>query len=182
MIDAEVIERVENAHVREFLQEYLDEYVSDVLVFSEQILVHVPPGSKSFVKSAGLAFYSTAIVSFVPDLPWQTIKMEIANAVSEVFQTSISDRGRHEKDVSDTLDQDHTEVAFIQRAIVTAFASICKTAEDAMGAILISDLAHLLGKYIALLIASKIDEAIELKYWSIVQVPPKDSNGPALTD
>jgi hypothetical protein len=171
MIDTELIDRVENAHVREFLQEYLDEYVSDVLVFSEQILAHVPPESKSFVKSEGLAFYSAAIISFVPDLPWQTIKTEIVSAVSEVFQTNINDQGRHEKEVPDPLDQDHTEVKFIQRAIVMAFASICKKAEDAIGTILIGGLAHLLGKYIALYIAWRINEAIELKSWPIVQVP-----------
>ncbi|MBN2313217.1 MAG: hypothetical protein JXM79_04765 [Sedimentisphaerales bacterium] len=176
MIDAELIDRVENAHVREFLHEYLDEYVSDVLVFSEQILAHVPSESKSFVKSAGLAFYSTAIISFVPDLPWQTIKTEIANAVSEVFQTNMNDQGRHEKEASDPLDQDHTEVGFIQRAIVTAFASVCKAAEDAMGAILIGDLAQLLGKYIALFIAWKIDEAVEFKSYPIVLVPPPHSD------
>ena len=174
MIDAEVIECVENAHIRAFLQEYLDDFVSDVLIFSEQIFAHLPPERKSFIKSAGLAFYSTAIVNFVPDLPWQTIKKEIENSVSRVFQMKTGDRDHHVDSVAEALDQDHTETRFIQRAIVTVFASICKTTEDAMGAILIGGLAHLLGKYIALVIAGMIDEAIELKSWPIVQVPSTD--------
>lgn len=176
MANAEVIECVENSLVRAFLQEHLDEYVHDVLIFSEQILAHVPSESKCFVKKAGLAFYSTPIVSFVPDLPWQTIKTEIANAVSEVFQIKINDHGHLENRIPGALDKDHTEAKCIKEAIVAAFASVCKTAEDAMGAILISGLAHLLGKYIALYTAGIIDDQIELKSWPMVQA---SSTGPA---
>lgn len=174
MTDAELIECIENPLVRVFLHEHLEEFVSDVLIFSEQILAHVSPDGKSFVKSAGLAFYSTPIVSFVPDLPWQTIKTAIANVVSEAFQMKIGDHGHSEKRISGVLDKDHTEVGFIKQAIVKAFASICKTSEDAMGAILIGGIAHLLGKYIALYTAGVIDEIIELKSWPIVQVPSTD--------
>lgn len=174
MVNAKVIECVENSHVRDFLQESLDEYVNDVLFFSEQIFAHVSPESKSLVKSEGLAFYSTPIINFVPDLPWQTIKNEIAGTVSDVFQKEKIDRDHYEKEDSNALDHVRTEKKFIQRAIVMTFASICKTTEDAMGAILIGGLAHLLGKYIALYIAWKLDEAIEFKSWPIVQFPSTD--------
>ena len=174
MTDAELIEYVENPLVRAFLHEHLDEFVGDVLIFSEQVLAHVPPENKSFIKSAGLTFYSTPIVSFMPDLPWQTIKTAITNAVSEVFQMKIGDYVDTEKTDPDSFDKDHTESGFIKQVIVGCFASICKTVEDAMGAILIGGIAHLLGKYIALYIAGIIDEAVELKSWPIVQAPSNE--------
>ena len=96
MANAELIECVKNTLVRTFLQEHLDEFASDVRIFNEHILAHVPPESKSFIKNAGLAFYSAPIIGFVPDLPWQTIKTTITNAVSEVVQTKLSDLGHPE--------------------------------------------------------------------------------------
>lgn len=177
MSNAELIECIENPLVREFLYEHLDEFAYDVLFFSEQILAHVSPGDKRFVKSAGLAFYSTPIVHFVPDIPWQTIKTSIANALSEVFQMKLNTHGHLEKQIPGTFEKDHTETRFIKHAIISAFISICKTTEDAMGIILIGGIAHLLGKYIALFIAGMIDDVIEFKSWPIVQVP---STGPAI--
>ena len=174
MSDAELIECVENPLVRVFLDEHLDEFVGDVLFFSEQILAHVSPEGKPFVRSAGLAFYSTPIVSFVPDLPWQKMKTSIVTVVTEVFQKKIDDHGHPEKWLSGVLDQDHIKGGLIKEAIVKAFASICQTSEEAMGAILIGGIAHLLGKYIALYTAGIIDEVIELKSWPIVQVPSSD--------
>jgi len=178
MANAELIECVENPLVRTFLQEHLDEFVGDVPIFAEHILAHVPSESKSFIKSAGLAFYSAPIVCFVPDLPWQTIKTAIANAVSGVFQTKISDHGHPENRVPGAFDKNHAEGELIERAIVAAFASICESAEGAMGTILIGGVAHLLGKYIALCIAGILNEVIEYKTWPIVQVP---STGPEKT-
>lgn len=171
MANEELIACVENPLVRAFLHEHLDEFADDVLVFSEQILAQVSQESKSFVKSAGLAFYSSPIVRFVPDIPWQIIKTAIANAVSDVFQMKLNTYGHPEKLTLDAFDKDHTETGFIKQAIVAAFASICTTTEDAMGAILIGGIAPLLGKYIALYTAGMIDEIIEFKSWPIVQVP-----------
>ncbi|OHB79075.1 MAG: hypothetical protein A2Z25_22730 [Planctomycetes bacterium RBG_16_55_9] len=176
MMDAELIGCVENPLVRAFLQEHLDEFVEDVLVFAEQILAHVPSDSKSFVKSAGLAFYSTPIINFVPDLPWQTIKTAIANAVLEAFHVRISQRAHPERRIPDSLDKNHVKAGLVKQAIVAAFASICESAEGAMGAILIGGVAHLLGEYIALYVAGILDEAIEYTSWPMVQVP---SAGPA---
>ncbi len=176
MSNAEFIECIENPLVREFLYEYLDEFVDDVLVFSEQILAHVSPKDKRFVKSAGLAFYSTPIVHFVPELPWQAIKTSIANVLSEVFQMKLNAHGYREKRIPGIFEKDHTETGFIKQAIVSAFITICKTTEDAMGIILIGGIAHLLGKYIALTIAGMIDDVIELRSLPVVQVP---STGPA---
>ena len=175
MMDTELTECVKNPLVRAFLLEHLDEFAVDVLIFSEQILAHVPSESKPFIKSAGLAFYSTPIVSFVPDLPWQTMKTRMANAISEVFHIQSSHHGYHKNQIPGALDKDHTETEFIKQAIVAAFESICTTAEDTMGAILIGGLAHLLGKYIALYIAGMIDEIIQHKSWPIVPVPSTGS-------
>lgn len=174
MANAELIKCVENPLVRVFLEEHLDEFVSDVRFFSGQIFAHVSPEDKSFVRSAGLAFYSTPIVDFVRDLPWQTMKTAIANAVTEAFQMKIDDEGHPEKRLSGVFKGNHTEAEFIKETIVKAFASTCKTSEVAMGAILIGGLAHLLGKYIALYTAGIIDEVIELKSWPIAQVPCAD--------
>lgn len=171
MADEELIAYIENPLVRAFLEEHLDEFVKDVLVFSEQIFAHVPPEGKSFVKGSGLAFYSTPLVNFMPDLPWQTIKTEITNAVSEVFNANIRDHRHSQNGVSDVSDKSHKMGKFIKQAIVAAFASICESAEDAMGTILIGGVANLLGKYIALCIAGRLDETVEHKSWPIVQVP-----------
>jgi hypothetical protein len=165
MAKAALIERVENPLVRTFLQEHLDEFVGDVIIFAEHVLAHVPSDSKSFVKSAGLAFYSTPIVCLVPDLPWQTIKTAIANAVSDVFQTKSSDHAYLENRLSDVPDKNHAEGELIEQAIIAAFASACESAEGAVGTILIGGVAHLLGKYIALHIAGNLDEVIERRTW-----------------
>ena len=174
MTDAELIERVGNPLVRTFLQEHLDEFVEDVLLFTEQILAHAPPESKCSVKSSGLAFYSAPIIGFMPDIPWQTIKTAIANAVSGVFNATIDGHGHPEKQGPSALDKNHTEVKRIKQTIIAAFASICESVESAMGAILIGGLARLLGKYIALCIAWALDEVIEHKSWPIVQIPSSD--------
>ena len=174
MANGELIECVENPLFRVFLDEHLDEFVGDVLFFTEQILAHVSYEDKSFVKKAGLAFYSTPIISFVPDLPWQTMKTAIANAVTETFHRKFDDQGHSEKRLSGVLNQDHMKDEWVKEAIVKAFASICQTSEDAMGAILIGGIARLLGKYVALFTAGIIDEAIEFKSWPIVQVPSSD--------
>ena len=171
MANVESIKCVENPLVRTFLQEHLDEFVSDVQIFNDHILAYVPSEGKSFVQSAGLAFYSAPIVGFVPDLPWQTIKTAINNAVSRFFQTKISDHSDPDNRVSVAFDKNHTEEELIEQAIVAAFASICKSAEGAMGAILIGGVAHLLGKYIALCVAGNLNEIIEHTSWPVVQVP-----------
>jgi hypothetical protein len=171
MSNAELIECIENPLVREFLYEHLDEFADDVLVFSEQILAHVSPEDKRFVESAGVAFYTTPIIQFIPNLPWQTIKTSITKALSEVFQIQPNAHGHPERQITGTFEKDHTETGFIKQAIVSAFLSICKTTEDAMGIILIGGIAHLLGKYIALSTAGMIDDVIELKSWPVVQVP-----------
>ena len=174
MANVELTECVQNPHVRTFLQEHLDEFVGDTLIFAKHILAHVPSESRSFIQSAGLVFYSAPIVCFVPDLPWQTIKTAIANAVSGVFQAKLSDHGHTENRISDASDKNHAEGELIEQAIVTAFASICKSAEGEMGTILIGGVAHLLGKYIALWIAGDLNEIVEHTSWPIVQVPTID--------
>ncbi|MFC1636127.1 hypothetical protein ACFL5Z_14925 [Planctomycetota bacterium] len=171
MMDDELIECIENPLVREFLLEYLEEFVDDVQVFSKQILAYVPPEGKSFVTSSGLAFISTPIVNFMPDLPWQTIKMEITNAVSEVFYRNTNDQRYSQNGIPGAADKNHREEKLIKQAIVAAFASICKSAEDAMGTILIGGVANLLGKYVALCIARILDEIVEYRSWPIVQIP-----------
>ena len=178
MSDEELIERVENPLVRAFLHENLHEFVNDVQVFAEEILAHVPTESKAFVRSSGLAFYSVPMVSFVPDLPWQTIKMAIAHAVSGVFRSAASRPGHTGNRTPGAREKNHDETGPSEQAIVAAFASICKSAEGAMGAILIGGVAHLLGKYIALYTAGILDDVIEQASWPVVQVP---SVGPAKT-
>lgn len=174
MTEAELIACIENPLVRAFLQEYLDEFVSDTLVFSEQILTHAPPEGKSFVQSAGLVFYSTPIVNFMPDLPWQTIKTKIANAVSDVFHMNANDHRYSPDRIQSTLDANNKDDKLIKQAIVAAFASICESAEDAMGTILIAGVAELLGKYIALHIAGILDEAAECQSQPMAQVSLTD--------
>jgi hypothetical protein len=182
MADTELIECVENPLVRAFLQEHLGKFVGDALFFSEHILAYVAPGGKSFVKSAGLAFYSTPIVTFVPDLPWQTIKTAIATAVSDVFHTKPGDRRSSANRLSDALDRKDAERGLVKEATVAAFASVCQLAEGAMGAILIGGVAHHLGKYVALCVAGALDEVGEYRSWPIVQVPSSGSGKTEATD
>ena len=106
----------------------------------------------------------------------------MANAISEVFHIQSSNHGYHENQIPGALDKDHTETEFIKQAIVAAFASICIIAEDAMEAISIGGLAHLLGKYIALHVAGIIDEIIEHKSWPVVPPPSAGSSQRRPTD
>ncbi len=62
MSDEEFSEHVEKPLIWEFLKDNLSEFVKDVQVFSEGILANVPIENKPFIKSAGLAFYSAAIL------------------------------------------------------------------------------------------------------------------------
>ena len=171
MVDEALIERIENPLVRAFLGEHLDKFAGDALFFSEKILAHVPPEGKFFVKGSGLAFFSAPIVNFMPDLPWQTIKTAIASGIFEIFNGKICDHGHPENQTSGAFEKDHSEVGLVKRAIVAAFASVCDSAEDAMGTILIGGVADLLGKYIALCIAGILNELAEHKSWPIVQIP-----------
>jgi hypothetical protein len=171
MANTELIECVENPLVREFLHEHLEEFVGDALFFSEHILAYVPPDGKSFIKNVGLAFYGTPIFSFVPDLPWQTIKTAIAKAVSEVFHTKPREHDASESRLSDALQRRSAERGLVKEALVAAFASACQSAEGAMGAILIGGVAHHLGKYVALCVAGTLDEVTKYRSWPIVQVP-----------
>jgi hypothetical protein len=171
MTNIESIKDIENPLVRVFLMEHLDEFVDDVLIFTDQILARVNPEDRSFVQSAGLAFYSAPIVSYLPDLPWQTMRTAIDNAISDVFHVNIREHSGPENRNPDGQDKNVTEEKLIEKALVLAFASICSSTEEAMGTILVGGVAHLLGKYIALCIAGILNEVIEPKSWPIVQVP-----------
>ena len=165
---------VENPLVWEFLKENVSEFAKDVQVFSEEIFANVPIENKPFVKSAGLAFYSAPIVNIMPDLPWEPIKESIASSVRGVI---CAEPGEQKID-PDVFRSSPEQKKLIEQSILASFVSISLTAGDAVGTILLGGVANLLGKYIALCIASILDEAIREDFWPILQIhstSPADS-------
>jgi len=175
MSDEEFSKNIENSLVWEYLKENLSEFVKDVHVFSEEILANVPIENKPFVKSAGLAFYSTPIVNLGPEIPWETIKEAIASSVQGVFYAE-SDGQKIDTDV---FRRSSGPIKLIEQAILASFVSISISAGGAVGTILLGGVANLLGKYIALYIATILDEAIQDDFCPILQIQsasPADSN------
>ncbi len=151
-----LIENVKNPFVRSFLQDNLSEFVKDVHTFSCDIFANLSAERKPFVKSAGLAFLSSPIVSLTPELPWHRIKVAIENAVRETLSAAArNDESSTEADAESGVDTSD----LIERAITAAFISVCESSNGQTGAILVGGLADLLGKYIALYIAGSLDEA-----------------------
>jgi len=174
MSDEEFSEHIENPLIWEFLKDNLGEFVKDVQVFSEEILANVPIENKPFVKSAGLAFYSTPIVNLVPDLPWEPIKEAIASSVRGVF---CAEPGEQKTD-TDVFRSSAGQIPLIEQAILASFVLISVSAGGTLVTIFLGGVANLLGKYIALYIAAMLDEAIQEDFWPILQIPsapPADS-------
>jgi len=147
-----LIERIENPFVRAFLVDNLSEFVGDVHTFSCDIFANLPTERKPFVKSAGLAFLSAPIVSLAPELPWHRVRVAVETAIHETLSAAARDNRGHAGDGLVTTD-------LVERAIATAFAAVCESANGQTGAILVGGLADLLGKYIALYVAAALDEA-----------------------
>jgi hypothetical protein len=113
----------------------------------------------------------------VPDLPWERIKAAMAAGVQGVFAREADDPGQPQKEVLDALYRTGGRIELIEQAIAAAFASICESAQGAMGAILVGGVANPLGKYVALYIAGILDEAIEDDLWPILQIPSAGAAG-----
>ena len=172
MIDEEIGQHVENPLIWEFLRDNCSEFVKDVKIFSEDILANVPAESKPFVISAGLTFYSTPIVSLVPDFPWERIKEAIANSVRGIFCIEDNEQGRAIKVAPDVFNRAGGQPTLIEQAILASFVSISTSAGAAVGAILVGGIANLLGKYVALTIAAILDEAIRDDFPPVLQIQP----------
>jgi hypothetical protein len=177
MYTEELIEHVENPLIRAFLGDNLSQFAKDVQIFSGQILANVPTENKPFIISAGSAFYSTPIVSLVPDLPWERIKAAMAAGVQGVFATEAGGPSQPENQVPDALHKAGGRAEIIEQAIAAAFESICESAQSAMGAILVGGVGNLLGKYVALYVAGILDEAVEDDSWPILQIPSAGTAG-----
>ena len=178
MIDGEYGQHVENPLIWEFLRDNCSEFVKDVKVFSEEILANVPAESKPFVISAGLTFYSTPIVSLVPDFPWEPIKEAITNSVRGIFCIEDSKQGLPIKAVSDVFNKSGGQTELIEQAILASFVSISTSAGAAVGAILVGGIANLLGKYVALTIAAILDETIRGDLPPVLQIQPTPTADP----
>jgi len=171
MSDEEFSEHIENTLIWEYLKDNLDEFVKDVQVFSEEIFANVPIENKPFVKSAGLAFYSTPIVNLAPDLPWEPIKEAIASSVRGVFYAKPGE----EKTDTDVFKSSAGQTTLIEQAILASFVSISVSAGGALGTIFLGGVANLLGKYITLYIAAMLDETIQENFWPILHISSSTS-------
>ena len=178
MIDGELGENAENPLIWEFLRDNCSQFVKDVKVFSEEILANVPIDIRPFVISAGLTFYSTPIVSLVPDFPWERIKEAITNSVRGIFCIEDNERGRPQKVTRNVLNGTVGQTELIEQAILASFVSISTSAGGTLGAILVGGIANLLGKYIALNIAAILDEAIRGDFPSVLQIQPAPAAEP----
>jgi len=172
MIDGEFGQHAENPLIWEFLRDNCSEFVKDVKVFSEEILANVPIDIRPFVISAGLTFYSTPIVSLVPDFPWERIKEAIENSVRGIFCIEDNEQCRPQKVAPDVLNGTGGQPELIEQAILASFVSISTSAGAAVGAILVGGIANLLGKYVALTIAAILDEAIRDDLPPVLQIQP----------
>jgi len=178
MIDGEFGKDVENSLIWEFLRDNCSEFAKDVKVFSEEILANVPEESRPFVISTGLTFYSTPIVSLVPDFPWEPIKEAITNSVRGIFCIEDNEQGLPIKAVSDVFNKSGGQTELIEQAILASFVSISTSAGAAVGAILVGGIANLLGKYVALTIAAILDETIRGDLPPVLQIQPTPTADP----
>ena len=182
MIDGESGRHIENPLIWEFLRDNCGEFAKDVKVFSEEILANVPIDIRPFVISTGLTFYSTPIVSLVPDFPWERIKEAIANSVRGIFCTDDKEQGLDQKAVPDVFNGSSGQIGLIEQAILASFVSINTSAGAAVGAILIGGIANLLGKYVALTIAAILDEDIRDDLPPVLQIQPAPAVNPKRTN
>lgn len=178
MIDGEFGRHVENPLIWEFLRDNCSEFAKDVKIFSEEILANVPAESKPFVISMGLTFYSTPIVSLVPDFPWEPIEEAIKNSVRGIFCIEDNERDLPLKAAPDIYNKSGGQTELIEQAILASFVSISTSAGATVGAILVGGIANLLGKYVALTIAAILDETVRGDLPPVFQIQPAPAADP----